>query len=891
MRYSAIWIKTATLISILLMSSHKADMTLDEVESVLEFEIATDSHSVTINPNGPLNFLCGYIYQKMDCMHSKRFFAPEINTDYSVQEARKTSSFNEESIYSRNEQKDKAYTALPGNKMSVYAEKYHNHLIELFPSPTGDITIETRGNQSFVQFLRAKTTEKHSLHILALLLLFSEGVNIPIDVSNTVLKVYETDKKDEIYFKVPMAIPWLNTKENKVETFQQKKVKQLISFFQENATDSKVLSLMVDKCIKEEVISGKFLNSPKFLIQSYIFWFIDSAERATEFIQTVHTMVEKYTPKTETPSKDYSIYDRLFKPAGSKAEIDYMALMKSTQDILNVYRVFPFTDSTQIPAYTSVPRYNRKLGIFSTNHLENYSNCVESMILSLFCCLAYDPSDFTYKTDHMGNVSEELEEFFSLENQPFDTTKGNFQKKWCKVVADLKEPSIVYCNDRNEIDCGLINMLLVIAEVINASEEEKKKILGFSERLKEKEGVLEDDLCNTIETYTKTLLTSLSKAENVEIDISRLTSDKYTDGKYDIYGKITMLFEHNGIKNTIVLGIFEGHSTIDMEPTVMDFKDCRMEKLNEIAEGCKNKTEFVGNLFAAFIDYETRKIDTPEKNKEFIKAQVRTTIENNYADINRLLLIKKICSLDYIIDLISCSIIYSIGQELSPNHSLIRFTSNILGSTELGNSSIQIIMLPPIVFAGLHNKSGSNLNYPNIKLTEKRYNFLCSESSHSFFIEYILYCDMDVFIRWIKLYIDNLYHEEDIAFIQLFDPLVNRRICQRIFKNGTMKYSHIIDNFMIQKHDKKEDEVLSIVHFIWIVYLCIEKCPNLELIKANLDSIREIKFITKKCAWYIEASSMFNQSFQTLSRLKNELCKDQGDIAKLNLVMEVLKSM
>ncbi|KAI5162287.1 hypothetical protein NEAUS03_1981, partial [Nematocida ausubeli] len=150
MRYSAIWIKTVTLISILLMGSHKADMTLDEVESVLEFEIATDTHSVTINPDGPLNFLCGYIYQKMDCMHSKRFFAPEINTEYSVQEARNTSGFNEEYIYTRNEQKDKAYTAQSTKEMDVYAEKYHNHLIELFPSPTGDITIETRGNQSFV---------------------------------------------------------------------------------------------------------------------------------------------------------------------------------------------------------------------------------------------------------------------------------------------------------------------------------------------------------------------------------------------------------------------------------------------------------------------------------------------------------------------------------------------------------------------------------------------------------------------------------------------------------------------------------------------------------------------------------------------------------------------
>ncbi|KFG27192.1 uncharacterized protein NESG_00268, partial [Nematocida ausubeli] len=203
-----------------------------------------NSSQMVINPDGPLNFLRGYIYQKMECMYNKRFFAPEINTKYELKEDSDISYRYNHCIYTRTEQKDKAYTALSASEMDVYAEKYHNHLIELFPSPTGDITIETRGNQSFVQFLRAEETEKHALQILAMLLLFSEGVNIPIKVNNTVLEVYETDKKDQIYFEVPMVIPWLNIKENKVETFQQKKVKQMISFFQKNATNQKVLSMM-----------------------------------------------------------------------------------------------------------------------------------------------------------------------------------------------------------------------------------------------------------------------------------------------------------------------------------------------------------------------------------------------------------------------------------------------------------------------------------------------------------------------------------------------------------------------------------------------------------------------------------------------------------------------
>ncbi|KAI5136073.1 hypothetical protein NEAUS05_1597, partial [Nematocida ausubeli] len=726
----------------------------------------------------------------------------------------------------------------------------------------------------------------------AMLLLFSEGVNIPIKVNNTVLEVYETDKKDQIYFEVPMVIPWLDPVINKTNDYQQKKVKQLISFFQKNATNQKVLSMMEDKCSQEEVAAGKFLNSPKFLIQSYIFGFIDTAERAKEFIQTVHSMMEKYAPKTETPSKGDSVYDRLFKPAGTEAEVDCMALMKKTQEILNTYRVFPFIDSTQIPAYTSVPRYNRKLGIFSANHLEDYSNCVESMILSLFCCLAYDPSDFTYKTDHMGSVSPSLKEFFSPENQPFDTTKANFQKKWCKVVADLKEPNISYCNDRNELDCGIINMLMVIAEIVNISKEEKDKILGFSERLKEKQGSLENSLSKDIQEYTKMLLKRLSKTENVEIQFSKLKSNMGTSGRYDISGRIDILFEQDGIKNTIVLGISTGHSTIDMEPTVMDFEDDRMEKVSEIAGICKDRTKFVENLFAAYLAYEIRNISPPEENEEFMKEQVRTTIENKFADINRLLLIKKISNFNYKKNLVSCSIIYTMDQDLSPDDPLIRFTSNIIGSTELGNFHIQMQILPSVVFADL--QTNSKLSYPNIKLSEHSYTRVVEAAPCRFLFECILDCDVDILMKWIRFYIYDFicYRSNEVFIYHLEDDSINKKICKHIFKDGTMKYADIIDDLIIQRHGTNQNNALSIVHFIWLIYLCVEETPNIELIKANLDAIPEIGSISRSYMSHIETmAKLVSQAIQTLSELKNQICKDENDIERFDSFIKIFAAI
>ncbi|KAI5132293.1 hypothetical protein NEAUS04_0194 [Nematocida ausubeli] len=890
MRCSVIWLKSVTLISLLLMNMCRADITLSEVESTLNFEIATDSSQVVINPEGPLNFLRGYIYQRMECMYNKRFFSPQINIEYELEEYAVESVTNTGYLYVREEKRDRAYTAQSTNKMDVYAEKYHNHLIELFPSPTGDITIETRGNQSFVQFLRAETTEKHALQILAILLLFSEGVNIPIKVTNTVLEVYEKDKKDEIYFKVPMAVPWLNPATDKAETFQQKKVKQMISFFKENSVNREVLSMMVDECSYDEFATGKFLDSPKFLIQSYIFGFIDTAQRAIEFIQTVHEMTEKYAPKTEATSKDNSVYNRLFKPAGTMVNTRYMRLLKKSQQIMARYKVFPFTDKTQLPAYKSVPYYTRKNKSFSFNRLERYSNCVECMILSLFCCLAYDPAKGIYRTDHMGHVSEELEEFFSLKNQPFDTTKDEFQRKWCKVVADLKEPSIAYCRKRNEIDTGLINMLMVIAEVINAPREEKDKILGFSEELKGKISGLDYKLYNEIKEYTKALVKRLSNTENVEIHFSGLNRTVYNNGRSDVSGQLTITFEYKSITNRIVLGIEQGHGTIDMKPAIMKIKDDRIEKMNEIADYCfcKNEGTFIENLFAAYVAYEIRKIDSPQKTEEFMKAQVRRTIQNNHIDINRLLLIKKIRDLDYKAELLTCYIAYTMDQNLSKTHPVVRFTSNILGSTELDNWEIQLRILSPIVFATEYKKRSGATNYPRIQLTEDLRALVEFRSNLKNFIGYILDCNVDIFMIWLRMVISQLGAGKGMHSNPLLIGSVNRNITRKIFKDGSMEYANEINEIFGKAYPEYETKMKDRMHFIWLTYLCAEENLNLELIKINFHAICNYKFILERYIFCIESRQVCLTAIQTLGKLMDKLCHSESDMDKINRLINIL---
>ncbi|KAI5162278.1 hypothetical protein NEAUS03_1972 [Nematocida ausubeli] len=876
-RSSVIWIKAAALISVLLMNTHRADIELYEIESTLQFEVATNESSVKINPDGPLNFLRGLIYQKMECMYNKRFFAPQIDTEYKLEGNSKMTNNHNMYIYSRNQQMDKAYKAQSTNKMDVYSEQYHSHLIELFPSPIGDITIETRENQSFIQFLRAKTTEKHALQILAMLLLFSEGVDIPIEVTNSVLNVYETDKKDEIYFTVPMEIACLDSTADKAEPIGPEKVKQIISFFQENATNSEVLSLMMDKCSKEEVMSGKFLDSPKFLIQSYIFGFIITADRATEFIQTVHTMVEKYAPKTETPSKDGSVYDRLFSPASTTVDTDSITLLNRIQEVLNTYRVFPFTDSTQLPAYSFVPRYTRKTNTFSNDRSEDYSNSIECMILSLFCCLTYDPSYGSYFTYNLENVSETLEEFFSMDNQPFDTTKVEFQKKWCKVVADLEEPSIAYCKERNQLDGGLINMLMVIAEIVNAPKAEKDKLLEFSKCLNSKTGELRYTLFDSIKVYTKNILKRLSNSGYMEIEFSNSEINQYNNGRNDISGRITITFEHGLIKNTLVLELFKDNSSVDMKPVIINSTDDRMEKMNVIAECCQNKTTFVENLFSAYVDSEIRKIDDPENTNKFIKEQIYNSVENNLESINRvLLLMRKNNNLEYKKNLVTSLIVYNMGKNLSPEHPVIRFASNILGGMRLDSFNNQLEMLPAVVFSGAYDENGKSLNYPNLKLVKRSLMIATSRIGFAWFAIYVLESDISTFIVWIKYCIDNLGLGHKNGIRDLFSASVTTSICEYIFKDGDMKYAIKLDLAIAKDYPDLRDKMLNDLHNEWFAHLVLEENLNMKLIKINFSIIRN----PTRSVSLVKNDTDKEKTEKNLKELEAHLCKDKNSTTK-----------
>ncbi|KAI5157523.1 hypothetical protein NEPAR06_2469, partial [Nematocida parisii] len=224
-------------------------------------------------------------------------------------------------------------------KKASYIEDYHQTLIELFPSLTGSLSIHTSRKDSFIRFLQFEHVSKHKIDILACLFLLAEGVDIPLKVEHSKtgpmlvlkeiiaksekenkpedlnlskleikkeskkrkLKEGKTgSKKDSKEGKDKKNIFSLNMKYKRNKTnanskkaarsVSQKRAANVINFFIDNKTNPDIREggEYAEPRTYEEFKTGKFLNNARWLIQYYIFKYLDGEEKIIEFAKTVY---------------------------------------------------------------------------------------------------------------------------------------------------------------------------------------------------------------------------------------------------------------------------------------------------------------------------------------------------------------------------------------------------------------------------------------------------------------------------------------------------------------------------------------------------------------------------------------------------------------------------
>ncbi|OAG33744.1 hypothetical protein NEIG_02621, partial [Nematocida sp. ERTm5] len=504
--------------------------------------------------------------------------------------------------------------------------------------------------------------------------------------------------------------------EEKIKTYHTETVK-LINFMKHYAGDA-ITCIQKEGFIEpttyEQFMEGKFLSTSRFLIQSYIYEFIDTKDKYIKFVKAVHTLLnDQINNNTSITKKKKKSYERVLskcfvKEDAQSNEINHTATICDLKDAIEIelIRVCPFMNSSQLPSYTRVKAYDREKGEFINDENRKYSNCVETAIMGLFLCLVYDPETNRYNTDHLPNNEKTmpLKDFFRKYSKPTKATEHEMHQDWCRVIADLKNDKILYLKEgNNELDSSLLNVLYVLSDITGNNEEVVKQIKHIEELIADKKA---DD-----EIYVKPSLTTifkgLSNNKNLEVECVAFTVGTREDKKLDLFGGFRLVYTFNRRKDGVLVVIISGHSSIGLLKNSLSIekKNIIKEKFTEVQNTYSNIESYTACTIRQYINLELAKMENLSALEK-----IQESIRNNRDNINDIFLHGMMVSVDQKTSIVKYFFIVHANNNLPKNNPLVRFTNNLIGSTPLDDLATRKKMLLYCVL----NKERKNY-YPGIE--------------------------------------------------------------------------------------------------------------------------------------------------------------------------------
>ncbi|KAI5163497.1 hypothetical protein NEAUS03_2329 [Nematocida ausubeli] len=466
-------------------------------------------------------------------IHSKRFFSPEIKIEHSIVVTKDDSEDNSDRYvpkdpiytYTRDYRLDRVHPTLPyEGDFLKYKQEYFNTLLELFPSMHGYVSMWSDREDSFFSFINSPDVKEHKYTILASLLLLAEGIDVPLEVdeskSRTELVLKKVGREEE-HFRLNMNV-LVKTGKNaeSLDVFEkvfQKQAVDVVNFFIENR-ENKVFTEKEDflepfLCKQFEKV--QFINSPAFLIQTYIRHCLENVWEVISFRWVVRDLLSEYMGQEEAnPEKKQrkqtlaaqakDLYSRYFIPGEQRSNDPQSMNMIRQMNVMmfDKYRNISINPLYLEPAADVVPvRKNIKnlsssssahrINPLDDKHIQKNANPIrlpgftdygETALLGLFCTIAYDPKKNIYTVDHIESASKELKSFFRKHKYMYGVVSKSMHDDWNQVVGYLSNPNIQYMrSDRNQLVPGWINMLYVIKEITGVGDT--KKINEFRKKL------------------------------------------------------------------------------------------------------------------------------------------------------------------------------------------------------------------------------------------------------------------------------------------------------------------------------------------------------------------------------------------------------------------------
>ncbi|KAI5132339.1 uncharacterized protein NESG_01065 [Nematocida ausubeli] len=924
----------AWVISMVAVHKICANMEMPAIEKVLNSRFGENS-MIMVHPEGPLSPLNAYISRKCNFMYNKRFFSPEIETNYELSMEKDPEMNRPKYIRTRRFNKDKVHVnAGIKNKKLTAAQEYHAVLLKLFPSPIGDLTIHTSINNSFITFLSDQKVSQHAHKILAALLLMTEGIDVPLSLSGTKGNkklTLKSAKNSTVHFCLDMHVPRMvaieKDKIEKTEVYQSEAV-FIIEYFKKNKPE---LPLPEGDApvVYDDFKKGEFLNSPKWLLQSYVFEYISGHEDALSFANTVHDMLFEFMSSEAYGDTEHSSIKKIFYEyfalhSEVSQRFDYLSIIKKVQSTDLKYKVFPFAGDTYVPSYQSTPVYDREKGSFT---MQQFSNCVEASAFGLLCCLAYDPDTKKYSTEHMPGATKNLVNFFKKYESTHEPINQIVYKEWSKVVSGLEGEQIKYMREnKNELASGILNVLCLVATITGVYETEKHRLQEFIEAVNNK--VCKKGIYAEIQEYAEYLFRSLSvrvgeeedspmhnsvwsclatgppnsKNRSIEVELKNIKVGSCLEGKKDLFGNIFITYKKDELRGGMVMACLPKHMGLVPIPSIDSNLTYFSNKLTRLLwkVTLNRKTTFTSCLVRYYIEQTKRKcLYEHQKLKEIQKIIVQ--IEPlSFIGIERLLLLDIYQTIENKKSLVFYIAMHTMGKKLNSDDLEIRLISNILASVPLDDQQTLSSFMSCFITSGVQTNLVLKL-FPEKKMPVV-YNYDPQKLSDAF-----VYCikhmnSPNALVQLIRKTMDLGKMSLSCCFPQILknDLSLKKKIqlLSCLTENGRT-IQHLVTIAEILKDLDKKGR--SIGHMdlkandawaLWISIAC-QKERLRGIIPKCFDAMvyTEGTIVTSYLIEVGRSYRKFNQKvLSVMDSMKSDLCRTHEDKIKYELLMDIYRS-
>ncbi|OAG29120.1 hypothetical protein NEIG_01405 [Nematocida sp. ERTm5] len=676
--------KNSMIIKLLMMMyTVCARLEISDIKTIGE-TIIIQEENLLIHPDGPLNPLRGYIMHRSGYMYNKRFYAPEIDTEYSLDLYCNKIYVNDDAPicnYTRKVVYDTIYGDIYQDK--DYYTQFHANLIKMFPSDEGILSIASDVSDEFTSFLIKDKVQPECMYILAVIFLLSEKVDIPIKIYNT----------HEEYLLVLKTADGTSTYINQKKS--SKDLVNLIRFLKMNITNananpSNIIEIFIEPTTYEEFKTGQFLNKPQFLVQSYIYEFIDTPGKYIEFIKAVYTLLTEQIEGNKFTLENMAIRDEVLGKYFIRRNAlwglkNHAAVICDLKKTIDGYRNCPFIDTTELPTYTRVKAYDRENDKEIDDDAQKYINRVEVTILELMCCLMYDPETKKYNTDHLTTKkeTEPLKQFFKKYPVPTESVSREMHQDWCRVIASSTNDKILYARKgKNQLETGLLNMLYVISDITGNKEEVLKEIENMIIARDSNEAGESIDIENNLSV----LLKALAKDKNLEISCDHFRTEVRADETIDFFDDFDLVYIDKIVCGRLTVHIDEVRSRLDLlgDSMLNENKPIIKEKLTEIWNAYDNSNNYIECIIRHYISVELAKIQSvcvyeEDPVKRIILNSINT---GGYNSVLNIFLYGRIESLDYKKYIVTHFLMLYANSDRN-DLSLIRMTNNIIGCTHM----------------------------------------------------------------------------------------------------------------------------------------------------------------------------------------------------------------